>query len=76
MADVKEFLAITGDFLRFILILAFFYNVIIDNICENKFTHVYVNALTLAVALGSSLNPRPGGLGFKQHPRATANVNA
>ena len=76
MADVKKFLAITGNFLRFILVLAFFYNVIIENICKNKITHVYVSALTLAVAIGSSLNPRPGGLGFKQHPRATANVNA
>ena len=39
-------------------------------------THVYVCALTLAVSLRSSLNPRPGGLGYKQVPRATANVNA
>ena len=39
-------------------------------------THVYFSALTLAVSLGSSLNPRPGGLGFKQLPQATANVNA
>ena len=38
--------------------------------------HVYFNALKLAVSLGSSLNPRPGSLGFKQLPRATANVNA
>ena len=38
--------------------------------------HVYFRALTLAVSLGSNLNPRPGGLGFKQLPRATANVNA
>ena len=39
-------------------------------------THVYFSALTLAVSLGSSLNPRPGGLGFKQLPRAMANINA
>ena len=39
-------------------------------------THVYFSTLTLAVSLGSSLNPRPGGLWFKQLSRATANVNA
>ena len=39
--------------------------------------HVYFSALlTLAMSLGSSLNPWPGGLRFKQLPRATANVNA
>ena len=38
--------------------------------------HVYFSASKLAVSLGSSLNPQPGGLGFKQLPRATANVNA
>ena len=34
------------------------------------------HCITLAVSLGSSLSPRPGGLGFKQLPRATANVSA
>ena len=38
--------------------------------------HVYFSAFTLAVSLESSLNPRPGGLGFKQLSRVTANVNA
>ena len=40
--------------------------------CKNNYDHVYFNA----VSLGSSLNPRPGGFGFKQLPRATTNVNA
>ena len=39
-------------------------------------THVYFSALTFAVSLGSGLNSRPGGLGFKQLLRATANVNS
>ena len=38
-------------------------------------THVYFSAFGLAVSLGSSVNPRPGGLGFKSIPRDTANVN-
>ena len=37
-------------------------------------THAYFSALKIAVSLESSLNPRPGGLGFKQLPRATAIV--
>ena len=37
--------------------------------------HVYFSALTLAVSLGNSLNPLPGGLGFKQLPRVMAKIN-
>ena len=39
-------------------------------------THAYFSALTFAGSLDRSLNHQPGGLGFKQLPLATANVNA
>ena len=71
MADAQEFLLAFGEF---IVLLYYFMLYFQWNHWKNA-TCLY-SALTLAVSLGSSLNRRPGGLGFKQLPRATANVNA
>ena len=75
MADVQDFLSAFGEFLRFYVISGYIFN---RNHWENArltIIHVYLSTLSLAVSLGSNLNPRPaGGLGFRQLPRATANV--
>ena len=77
MADVKDFLSAFGEFLRFLcLIFGYIFNGKHRESARITIIHVYFSALTLAVSLGSSLDPRPGGLGFKQLPRSTANVNA
>ena len=68
-----------NNFYRFKLSLLcycrFYFNRIIVKNARIVITHVYCSALTLAVTLRSSLSPQPGGLGFKQLPRATAMVN-
>ena len=76
MKDAKEFLSVCGEFnVLFMLFSAIFSMESLKN-ARITITSVYFSALILAVSLGSSLNPRPGGLGFKQLPRATANVYA
>ena len=72
----KTFYRLSLRFYVFYVIFDYIFN---GNHWENAritIIHVYFSALTLAVSLGSSLNPRPGGLGFKLLPRATAYVNA
>ena len=73
----KTFFQVSVSFyVFFYVIFGYIFN---GNQCENAriaIIHVYFYALIVAVSFGSSLNPRPGGLGFKQLPRATANVNA
>ena len=59
------------EFLSFFMLFSVIFTMESLRKCKNK-DHTY----TLAVTLGNSLNPRPGGLGFKQFPCATANVNA
>ena len=76
MAATQEFLSVLGEFRRSKMLFSV---IVLMELLKNArivITHVYYNALTLAVSLGGRLNPRPGGLGFKQLPRATANVNA
>ena len=69
MTDAKQFLSVFGELLHFLLFSAIFSmkNAIIT------ITYIYFSALTLAVSLGFK---QLGGLGFKQLPGATANVNA
>ena len=78
MANVQDFLSAFGGFLCFLYYMYFRF-IFNGNHWENvriTIIHVYFSALTLVVSLGSSLNPRPSGLGLKPFPRATANVNA
>ena len=72
MADVYEFLTIFGELSRLVI----FYHGIIEKMQKYRSHMFFFSAFTLAVSLGSSLTPRPGGLGFKQLPQATANVYA
>ena len=73
MADTQEFLLLFGEFLMLFSVIFSMKSLIK---CKNNDHTCLFQCITLALSRGSSLNPRPGGLGFKQLPRATANVNA
>ena len=67
MTDVQEFLVIFSEFFMLVLISLYF---AIESLktCKNNDHTCSISVLRLAVSLGSNLNARLGGHGFKQLP--------